>query len=111
MSMKMRTVLNLLRNDEYVYVYLNGDNVKKRFLQDAEQEGFTVGKDTRPTEIKADSIMVVRPDMTICYAGYVGHLCYLHGKENHYKKVVRIDYMKYIAGAKNYVIKRRDAVC
>ena len=112
--MKKRTVTGLLsvenkgmltrfryrRLPRHTYVYCRGRNVAKRFLADAEAEGFTFGDGMMPTAKKYDDIYALNDDLTISYTGWAGHMLLKQGKGN----VVKIDYGKYIAGAADYLM-------
>lgn len=108
--MKTRTITALLKDDNYTFVRLKGENVRRRFLQEAEREGFTYSDGTKPTETEGDDIMVVHSDMTISCVGYIGRLAYRNAKRKGDKKIVRIDYVKYRAWAEKYVIKRKNVI-
>lgn len=108
--MKTRTITALLKDDNYIFVRLKGENVRRRFLQEAEKEGFTYSDGTSPTETDGDDIMAIHSDMTLSYVGYISRLAYKNVKIKGDKKIVRIDYVKYIAGAERYVIKRKEAI-
>ena len=84
----------------HTYIYCRGKNIAKRFLADAEAEGFTFGDGVLPTEKEYDDIYVINPDLTISYTGWTGHILFKQGKGN----VVKIDYGKYIAGVTDYLM-------
>ena len=48
-----------------IYVYLADGETGKRFLHDAEDEGFTFADGVKPTEREPDGIFAVNDDMTI----------------------------------------------
>lgn len=74
-----------------VYVRLRNEKIGKRFLRDAEHEGFTIGGD-RPTAHPAEQIMALH-DCTICYVGANGRIRFGCGGT---KDFHRMDYEKYL---------------
>ena len=100
----MRTVSKLLNLDGYVYVYLRGKNVINLFLKNAEAEGFTYGDGVKPTERQGDDIMALKRDWTICFVGMAGRLAFRSFDMHSDVKIFRVDYGKYLSGAKSYLI-------
>jgi hypothetical protein len=96
---QMKRALTNLRKAKKgdIYVYLRNKEIGSRFLLDAEHEGFTIGAD-RPTEKPYATIMALR-DRTISYVGFVGAVRFQCGDT---RKFHRVDYEKYICGAKKY---------
>lgn len=69
-------------------------------MSDAELEGITYGDGVKPTERPVDDIMALRPDGTICFLGWAGHMCYHYSKN----QAIRVDYEKYISNEDEYLI-------
>ena len=86
---------------EHRYIYCRSKNIAKRFLKDAEAEGFTFGDGIVPTQKDPDDIFALYDDFTISYIGFAGHMLFHNPGAG---KVVRIDYGKYIAEAEDYVM-------
>ena len=74
-----------------IYVWLRNEEVARRFLQDAENEGFTIGGN-RPTAQPAEQIMALH-DGTISYVGANGRIRFGCGDT---KDFHRVDYEKHI---------------
>lgn len=75
-----------------IYIYLATDDISKRFLQDAENEGFTFRDGVKPTQREADCIFAINDDMTINYVGFVGHVAYQAANNIGNQPLVKIDY-------------------
>lgn len=75
-----------------IYIYLATADIGKRFLQDAENEGFMFRDGVKPTQREADSIFAINDDMTINYVGFVGHVAYQAADKIGNKPLVKIDY-------------------
>lgn len=84
----------------HTYVYCRSENIARRFLKDAEKEGFTFGDGIRPTERDTSDLFSIHPDLTLSYTGMAGHLLF---KNPGCGNVVRIDYGKYIRGIKDFM--------
>lgn len=89
----MSTIQSLLSNYKgRIYVFLASAEIGKRFLQDAENEGFTFGDGVKPTQREAEDIFAINEDMTINYVGFVGHLAYRLADKIGDRPLIRIDY-------------------
>ena len=80
-----------------IYIYLATEEIGKRFLQDAENEGFTFRDGVKPTQRAAGSIFAINEDMTINYVGFVGHVAYQVADRIGNKPLIRIDYRDILA--------------
>ncbi len=96
-----RNLSSLAQLDCKVYVYLENEAIGKRFLDDAEKEGFVFGDGVKPTEMHVSDIFAVRSDKKLCYVGFAGRMMYAQAK----KSVVRVDYQKYVNG-EAFIIER-----
>ena len=75
-----------------IYVYLATEEIAKRFLQDAENEGFTFGDGVKLAQREADCLFAINDDMTINYVGFVGHMAYQAANRIGNKPLIKIDY-------------------
>ncbi len=82
-----------------IYIYLATEEISKRFLRDAESEGFLFRDGVKPTQREADSIFAINDDMTINYVGFVGHMAYHVAAKIGNKPLIRIDYRDVIKRA------------
>ena len=93
-----KTIRSLSEQDGRVYVYLANSAIGEKFLQQAEQEGFTFGDGVKPTERDYDEIMAINHNHTINYVGFVGKIAYGSGaKTIGDEELIRIDFEKYIS--------------
>ena len=75
-----------------IFLHCKTHELARRFLADAEAEGFTFGG-VKPTERGTDSIFALNDNMTINYVGFVGHMAFGSGTDKiGDKKLVRIEY-------------------
>lgn len=88
----MKTIKELASIGKRVYVYLKDEEIARRFLRDAEAEGFTYGDGVHPTERHWSDLYAIHADGTLNYVGTNGHIAYGSKATN----VVRIDYSKVI---------------
>lgn len=104
----MRSIKELTENQEIrVYVYLKDDETGKAFLKQAEAEGFTYGDGARPTERQYAEVMAINGDGTINFVGANGRIAFGLGAPVGGRKLLRVDYAKYAAGASDYLYHDR----
>ena len=99
----MRNVTELSKLNGKVYVYLRGEVIARRFLQDAENEGFTFGDGEKPTARPGNNLYVVNRDWTISHVGWAGHMAFQSAKR------IGVDYERYLLGEENFVINKNNA--
>ena len=105
----MRNVTELSKLNGKVYVYLKDEMIARRFLQDAEKEGFTFGVGEKPTARPGNNLYVVNPDQTISHVGWAGHMAFQSAKYVGEQEMIRVDYEKYLIGEENYVINKNNS--
>lgn len=93
-----KTMRGLSEQDGRVYVYLANSVIGEKFLQQAEQEGFTFADGVKPTERCYAEIMAVNRDITINFVGMNGRIAFGSGaKTVGNEELIRIDFEKYIS--------------
>ena len=100
-----RKITDLLKLKGRVYVYLANKVIGQRFLQNAEQEGFTFCGGAKPTEREYDDIFAINKDMTINYVGFIGHIASRSAKRIGGERLFKVDYEKYCQNSKDYICK------
>lgn len=103
----MRNVTELSKSNGKVYVYLRNEVIIRKFLKDAENEGFTFGDGEKPTARPGNNLYVVNRDWTICYVGWAGHIAFQSAKRIGEQELIRVDYEKYLLGEEEYLITGR----
>lgn len=100
-----RTVKELSKMDGRVYVFLRNEETRKRFLKDAGKEGFVFGDGTIPEKRREkDNIYAINDDGTINFIGFAGHMAFFNADRIGGRKLIRIDYERYVAGFEEYDI-------
>lgn len=98
----MRTITELTKIYGKVYVSLHNKAIQYRFFSDAEREGFTFANMEKPTSGECYHLMGVKRDKTLTYvSGWASNMYYFQNK----KKVVTVNYEKYIEGYEDYLVK------
>lgn len=98
-----RTITELSKKNGRVYVYLANVTIGEKFLQQAENEGFTFGDGVKPTERCYAEIMAVNHDLTINFVGTNGRIAFGGGaKTVGGEQLIRVDFEKYAAGEQDY---------
>lgn len=88
---KIKSLLEKNKNGR-IYVYLADEKIGKKFLQDAEDEGFTFCDGVKPTKREISDIFALNDDMTINYVGTNGRIAYQSAKKIGDKRLIKIDY-------------------
>lgn len=89
----MSSIRNLLNaNDGTIYIYLHDDKTATRFMNDAENEGFTFSDGVKPTQRTSANIMAVNRDCTINYVGTNGCIAYQAANKIGNEPLIKIDY-------------------
>lgn len=103
---KERTLTNL-RNafGGKVYVYLNSETIGRRFLEDAEKEGYRLGK-TRPAQSGSSDIIALEHGKQLSFVGFVGHMAF-QCPSGVSGKFYRVDYERYINGDENFFFSEK----
>ena len=102
-----RTITELSKMNGRVYVYLANVAIGEKFLQQAEDEGFTFADGAKPTERCYAEVMAVNGNKTINFVGANGRIAFGSGaKTVGGEQLIRVDFEKYAAGAENYEYKR-----
>lgn len=100
----MRTINDLSKLNGRVYVYLANTEIGNRFLQQAEEEGFTYHDGVKPTDRGCLTIMAVNREKTINFVGANGFIAFGSGaKAVGSEQLIRIDGEKYLSGADDYL--------
>lgn len=100
MSQVQRSIKNLVnKSNGRVYVYLANDEIGNKFMQQAEDEGFTFNDGAKPTSRCHAEIMAVNDNYTINYVGSVGRIAFGSGAETvNGQKLIRVVFAKYTNG-------------
>ena len=88
-----KTIRELSEMNGRVYIFLRTPELGRRFLLQAEQEGFTFGDGEKPTARQYAEVMAVNRDKTINYVGTNGRIAYGGGAVKiGSEPLIRIDY-------------------
>ena len=102
----MRNVTELSKLNGKVYVYLRDEVIARRFLQDAENEGFTFGDGEKPTARPGNNLYVVNRDWTISHVGWTGHMAFQSAKYVGEQELIRVDYERYLSEEEDFIINK-----
>ncbi len=85
-----------------IYIYLDNTDICKKFLQDAEQEGYRFGK-IKPTESKVSDIIAIDYNKQLSYVNFIGRIVFQCNGGSNNNDFHRIDYLKLLKGNKDYL--------
>ena len=92
-----------------IYIYSGSEAIRRRLLKDLTEQGFLLGNGEPVREVQ--DLMSVHIDRTVSYCGYVcrvqcGSLRHPEYVEEDRKRgCTRVDYARFSAGLRDYVIK------
>ena len=105
MENRTRTItilFDILQQD--VWFYFKNPETCRRFLEDAEAEGFMFGH-IKPTESSTSDIVAVHKNKQMSHLGYTGHMRFYQAIS--VDDLIRVDYAKYITGEDDLYIRNR----
>lgn len=70
----MRKIRDLIKGQEKIYIILRTEEIGRKFMLDAEKEGFAFFDGTKPSEVKAEDKMVLYKDGKISFLGLAGRM-------------------------------------
>ena len=92
----MRTIKELYSLEGKVYLRIGSMGAFKQFAVTARDEGFSL-------PIGEDDILVMNEDWSFCHPGFIGHMAFHNAATVSGKKLIRVDYNKWISGAEDYL--------
>lgn len=106
--MKSTRTLTDLRNKlkGRIYIYLDNSDICKKFLHNAEAEGFRFGK-IKPTDSGDSDIIALENNHQLSHVGFVGHMAFRYPsgvKGDFY----RIDYRKFYNDDEDYLYSEKS---
>ncbi len=101
--MKNSKTLTNLRNtlNGKIYIYLKNEEISRKFLLDAESEGFCFGQ-IKPSQSSLPDIVALEKDKQLSHVGIIGHIAF--GCKSYNNNIHRVDYQRYINGDNDYFI-------
>ena len=104
--MSARTIKNISEMEGRAYVHLANDEIGNKFMQMAEDEGFTFGDGVKPTERQYAEVMAVNHNVTINYVGASGRMAFGSGAKTIGDEVlIRIDFEKNVNGDSDFYVE------
>ena len=97
-----KTIAELTKLSGAVYIYVPNRDIEKKFLEDAEKEGFSFGSGIRPTRSPGNDLYRIMKDMIMCHVNFFGHAAFDNKNVGSVDDRHYIDYAKYIADEDDY---------
>ncbi len=106
----MRTIRELVREQELVWAYMGAEDMARRFLRQAEAEGFCLSGGAPTAEAAPAHVMAIHRDLTIAYLPiYIWQWSfdrpYIFARSG-MRVPKRVDFSRYCAGAEDYICRR-----
>ena len=96
----MRTLKSLIKKNKKVWFYCGTEDLQKRFLEQAEKEGFITMSGENPTSLCLQHLYGINGEGTM---GYIAHFIWLKSFHADNKNILRIDYDPFISGEEDYI--------
>lgn len=96
---KVKNINELVNsNQKRVYVFLADKETERRFIADANAEGFTFEDGTKLSERASNSFYTLNRNQTVNFLNTIGRIAFQCNAEH----IVKVDYKKYISGNEDY---------
>lgn len=92
----MRTITELYSLKGRVYLRVGSHAAYEHFRKTAIAEGFTLPDGY-------DDIIALHADFSFAHPGWAGHMLFHNPKACYGDKLIRVDYTKWISGARDYI--------
>ena len=92
----MRTLKELYSLEGKIYLWLGSTGAFEHFIASAKDEGFSL-------PIVKDDVLVLNENWSFCHPGFVGHMAFHNAAYVSGKKLIRVDYNKWISDAEDYL--------
>ncbi len=111
----MRTITDLIKDGTAAWIFCRDEATGKRFLKDAENEGYRFGDGVKPTERHWHYVYVPHQDKTLAHQSVTMwaqafSAKSLMGEGGKRIPLIKVDYAAYIAGAEDFICKTPGAV-
>ncbi len=104
--MSERRIAALVDQPCKVYVWFKDNKTIERFSDDADAEGFKYADGVSLKNRLPQFRMAINPDRTVNYLGFAGHMAFDVADVVAGKKLIRVDYYRYVLGEKDYIIPK-----
>lgn len=96
----MRTLKSLIKKNKKVWFYCGTEDLQKRFLQQAEEEGFVTMRGEIPSSLSLQRLYGINSEETM---GYISHFTWYLSFQTGNKDILRIDYDRFISGEDDFI--------
>ena len=96
----MRTLKSLIEKNKKVWFYCGTEDLQKRFLEQAENEGFVTMRGEKPSALSLHRLYGINSEGTMGYiSNFIWYLSFQTGSSD----ILHIDYDRYISGENDYI--------
>ena len=109
----MRTIHDLLKEENRIWVYLKDRETERRFAEEINQLGAKYLNGTQVTAENCSPIMAVHPDLKVAHLMImIWNASFSPSFDQHYvgdaSKILKVDYAKFIAGHEDYLCTKSE---
>ena len=111
----MRTIHDLLKEENRIWVYLKDRETERRFAEEINQLGAKYLNGTQVTAENCSPIMAVHPDLRVAHLMImIWNSSFSPNFQKHYSgdmaKIMKVDYAKYINGEDDFICVKSDFI-
>ena len=96
----MRTLKSLIEKNKKVWFYCGTEDLQKRFLEQAEEEGFITMRGENPASLALQRLYGINNEGTM---GYISNFIWYLSFQTGSKDILQIDYARFISGEENFI--------
>ncbi|MCR5057373.1 MAG: hypothetical protein K6A81_01975 [Clostridiales bacterium] len=96
----MRTLKSLIEKNKKVWFYCGTEDLQKRFLEQAEKEGFVTMRGDKPSTLSLQRLYGINSEGTM---GYISNFIWYLSFQTGNKDILRIDYDSFLSGKENFI--------
>jgi len=96
----MRTLQSIIEKNMKVWFYCGTEDLQKKFLEQAEEEGFVTMRGEDPTFLSLQRLYGINSEGTI---GYISHFIWYLSFQTGNKDILRIDYDSFLSGKEDFI--------
>ncbi|MBR3032798.1 MAG: hypothetical protein IKH92_07245 [Clostridiales bacterium] len=96
----MRSLKSLIEKHSKVWFYCGTEDLKKRFLEQAEEEGFITMRGEKPSSLSFQRLYGINDKGTM---GYIPNFLWFLSLQTGSNEILHVDYDRFISGEEDYI--------
>ena len=96
----MRTLKSLIEKNKKVWFYCGTEDLQKKFLEQAEEEGYATMRGEKPSTLSLQRLYGINSEGTM---GYISNCIWYLSFQTGSKDILRIDYDSFLSGKEDFI--------